>query len=84
VGAVLLAILLEICRLFPHMQPRRNEVVLDEAGDPLLRVDLGIQPSTTASHRRGAEIQQHRFLPSARVAQYPIDVMAPRDFHITS
>jgi hypothetical protein len=66
------------------MQPGGNEVVLDEAGDALLRIDLGIQPSTTASHRRGAEIQEYGFLPGACIAEYLINVMPPRYRHPSS
>jgi hypothetical protein len=59
------------------MQPRGNKIVPDETGDAFLRINLGIQPSTAASHGRGTEIQQHGFLPTTRVAQDPIDVMPP-------
>jgi hypothetical protein len=81
VGAVLFAILLEVRRLLSHVQSRGYEVLLDEAGHALLRIDLGIQPSTAASHRRGTEIQQHGLLPRVGIAEDPIDIMPPRDFH---
>jgi hypothetical protein len=40
------------------MNPCRDEVLGDELGYLLVGIDLGIQPSTSPSHRRGAEVEQ--------------------------
>jgi hypothetical protein len=56
----------------------------DEAGDALIRVDLGIQPSASTSHRRGAEVEQDRLALGLCVSQHLIDVVPPLDFHVAS
>jgi hypothetical protein len=56
----------------------------DEAGDALIRVDLGIQPSAPPSHRRGAEVEQDRLALGLCVFQHLIDVVPPLDFHVSS
>ena len=40
----------------------RNEVVSNELNDVRIRIDLGIQPGASCSHRSCAEIQQHRLI----------------------
>jgi len=44
-----------------------DEVVIDETLHARVGVDLGIQPSTTPSHRSGVEIQQQRALAGPRI-----------------
>jgi hypothetical protein len=63
---------------------RGNEIVRDEAGDALIRVDLGIQPSASPSHRGGAEVEQHRLSLRTCVFQHLIDIVAPVDLHVSS
>jgi hypothetical protein len=57
-GAVSLPEPAKVLRLILHMHPSRNEVLGYEPGNLLVGIDLGIQPSTSRSHRRGAEVQQ--------------------------
>ena len=49
---------LECLRLFLDVDLRGDEVRADEVNHPLVRIDLGFQPSTSASLRCGAEIQK--------------------------
>lgn len=70
---------LEFIGLFPHMNPHGNEVLLDEAGYPLVRVHLGIQPSTTTSHRRGAEVEEQVPLSGSRLLASGLEVALPID-----
>jgi hypothetical protein len=57
----------------------RNEGLLDELYDSRIRVHLGIQPSAAASHRRGAEIEQHLAAGRGCIAQRGIEVVSPGD-----
>ena len=41
-----------------HMHAYGNEMLRDEIDDARIRVHLGIQPSATVSHRRGAEVEK--------------------------
>ena len=73
---------LVILRLLADMDASGSEVIGDELSDALVRVDLGIQPSTPPSHRRGAEVQQHGPPLRPCLVEYTVDVMPPRDFHV--
>jgi len=58
-----------------------NEVLLDEAGGLLVFIRLGVQPSTSASRRCGAEIEQERPVVRFGFSQRLINVSAPIDGH---
>ena len=47
---------------------------LDDAG---IRIDLGFQPSTAPSHRRGAEVQENRLPRRFRLLQRGVHVLRP-------
>src|SRR5712691_5739975 len=64
-------------RMFFDMQANRNEVVDDERADARLGVNLGFQPSTTASHRRGGEIEDQRLPRFFRLGQGLVDILGP-------
>lgn len=61
-GSPLSAEALEVLGALFDVNPDGNKVRGDELADLLLRVDLGIQPSTSPSHRRGAEIEQRHLM----------------------
>ena len=45
-----------------NMTLDRNVILADEVADPRIRIYLGLQPSTTPSHRSGAEIEKQRLV----------------------
>ena len=53
---------LEVLRSLFNVNLDRNEMFVDESDYLLVRVNLGIQPSASASHRGGAEIEQDRLM----------------------
>src|SRR5256885_12706861 len=67
-----------------HVHSCRQEILIDEAHDALIRPHLGIQPSTATSHRRGAEIQKNRPILRLRVVEHLLYVMTEIDLHIYS
>ena len=71
----------EVGRLLSHVDARRNEIVRDETRDALVRVDLGIQPSTSPSHRRRAEVEQHWPLLFLGLLENTVNVASPGDLH---
>jgi hypothetical protein len=58
-----------------------EKIRIDEACDVFIRVRLGFQPSTCASSRSRAEIEQDRTPTSLRLGQSGIDVSTPVDRH---
>ncbi len=48
--------------LFLDVDLYGNEMLVNEVGNLLIGVYLGIQPSTSASRRRGAEVEQYRLV----------------------
>jgi hypothetical protein len=81
-GCPLRAEPLEGGRVLFHMRADGDEVLGDEAGNLGIRVNLGIQPSASPSHRGGAEVEQQRPPGIPRVANRIIDVFSPLDFHV--
>jgi len=75
--AVALAELLERLALFSSVHANWNEVPFDEFHDARVGIHLGIQPSTAASHRRGAEIQQHVALSGACTFERAFKIVFP-------
>ena len=67
--------------MFLDVRLDREKICIYESSNALIRIRLGFQPSTSASSRRGAEIEQDgpaRFL---RFRQSGIDVFAPLNCH---
>ena len=56
-----------------------DEFGADQVYDPLVRIDLGFQPSATTSEGRGAEIEEGRFRLSLRGLQCLVRVLEPAD-----
>src|SRR6267143_3344082 len=56
-----------------------DEFGADPFYDPLVRIDLGFQPSTAASGRCGAEIEESRFRLILRGLQCLVGVLEPVD-----
>jgi hypothetical protein len=48
---------LETFRILFDVDLQRNKILIDEAGDPFVGINLGIQPSACASCRRRGEIE---------------------------
>src|SRR2546425_6278871 len=78
---VTFAVLLECRRIVLHVYAGGKKILIDKAHDALIGPHLGVQPSTTTSHRRGAEIQQHGPLLSLGVLEDLIHVVPEIDFH---
>src|SRR5713226_9443163 len=78
-SSVSLSEALELVRLIANVDAHRDEVLIHEFDDAWIGVDLGIQPSATASHRRRAEVQQHMLSLSARRLQRGFQIRAPGD-----
>jgi putative membrane protein len=75
---------LVVGRLVLDVEASRNEAVGDEPGDAFVGIDLGFQPSASASHRGGGEVQQNRTPLAGRFFQNAVDVVSPCDVHGTS
>ena len=71
---------LELVGILAHMRAHGRELLLDEVHDSRIRIHLGIQPSTAASHRGGAEVEQHRF--AAAPFQRCFEIAFPGDLFI--
>jgi len=63
------------------VDPGRDEVLLDKSGYAFVRIYLGIQPGTSASHGSGAKVEQQMAVLGPRLIQGLIDVFAPGDGH---
>jgi hypothetical protein len=63
------------------VDPGRDEILLDKSGYAFVRIYLGIQPGTSASHGSGAEVEQQMAVLRPRLFQSLIDVFAPGDGH---
>ena len=63
------------------MHARGNEVLGYELDHPRVRPHLGIQPSTTASHRGGTKIEKCRFLLGSGLPKNAVHVVIELDFH---
>src|SRR6266513_5833690 len=83
-GLEALADALKGLSLVLHVHSCRQEILIDEAHDALIRPHLGIQPSTATSHRRGAEIQKHRLILCLCVFEDLIHVVTEIDLHNSS
>lgn len=59
-------------------------IVIDETFDVRVRINLGIQPSASSSHRSRAEIDQHRALNGPRLCKCGIDIFLPFNGHKAS
>ena len=51
---------LPLVAILADMDAYGNESLGDEVFDATVGIHLGIQPSTTVSHRGGAEVEEHR------------------------
>jgi hypothetical protein len=78
---IALAEAFEVIGLIFHVDPGRDEVLLDKSGYAFVRIYLGIQPGTSASHGSGAEIEQQMAILGPRLFQSLIDVFPPGDVH---
>ena len=70
--------LLELLTVLAHVRAHRREVLLNEINDARIRIHLGIQPSTAASHRGGTEVDE-QVLPAAALLRR-VKVPFPGDF----
>ena len=71
---------LEFRRLFFDVNLYRKEIVADVALDTSVGIDLGIQPSASSSHRRGAEVKQHHLAGRLGLLQALIGIAQPLNF----
>lgn len=60
----------------------RQEILLNEVGSLRVFIRFGIQPSTSASSRRRAEIKQNGTMVLPRVCKRLIDIFTPTHSHI--
>jgi hypothetical protein len=72
---------LERFRLFFDVDFDRQVVFVDEALDARVGVNLGIQPSTSPSHRSCVEVYQQRALGGPRLRKRSINVLVPCNRH---
>jgi len=63
------------------VHPGGQEMLVHEAHHAFIRPHLGIQPSTAASHRGGAEVEENWFLLGLCVPQHLVNVTAKLDWH---
>lgn|SRR3954471_1241878 len=72
---------LVVAGLVLYVDSGRDEVLLNKSGYAFVRIYLGIQPGTSASHGSGAEIEQQMAILGPRLLQSLIDVFPPGDVH---
>jgi len=72
---------LESLRVLLDMVFYRDKVLVDEVADLRVRVDLGIQPSASPSHRSGTEIKKKGLVLFRRLMKGGIDVFVPGNGH---
>jgi hypothetical protein len=72
---------MESGRVFFDVDFDRNEILLDKRRELGISIRLGFQPSTSASSRSSAEINQNRFMFSLGFAQRCINVLIPIHSH---
>ena len=70
----------EILRALLDVNLYRNEVLADELCHFLARIDLGIQPSASTSHRGGAEVEQRHLASRLGLLQALIGIAQPLNF----
>lgn len=70
----------EIFGSFLNMDSDGYEIAVNEVFYFFLRVDLGIQPSASPSHRGGAEVKHRQFPLCFRVFQSLIGIVYPLNF----
>src|SRR5438132_12565983 len=63
--------------LFTYVDARWQEMLTDEAGHALIRIDLGIQPSAAPSGRGRAEIEQDVLPPGLRLGKDRLHIPPP-------
>ena len=70
---------LPLVGLLPHVNAYRDEMFVDELNHPIVGVHLGVQPSTTASHRGGGEVEQD--VPALRrgIVDGRFEIVTPRN-----
>ncbi len=67
--------------MFLDMGSDRNEVLVDKRGNGAVGIRFGLQPNTTASTRRCAEVEQKRPVPLPGLCESSIDIFPPLDSH---
>ena len=72
---------LETLRVLFDMDLQRNEVLIDEAGNPFIGINLGIQPSACASRRRRAEIEEQGLVLKLRFRERSVNILLPSYGH---
>ena len=76
-SAVSRAELLILVAILAHVHTHRDETFGDQILDAIVGVHLGIQPSTSASHRCGAEVEEQEFAALACVLKGTVVVVPP-------
>ena len=70
------------CRLVRlDVEARGDEVTPDERRNLGIGIDLGIQPSTSGSHRCGAEVEEKRFAGGLRFSEDGLGIVFPLNVH---
>ena len=59
----------------------RQEILMDEGGDFIIRVGFGLQPNARASGRSRAEIKQQGHLSGPSLGERRINLFIPLDSH---
>jgi hypothetical protein len=71
----------EVLSVLFYVGTDRNEVFMDKRGDIAVGIGFGLQPDTTASTRRSAEIEQERLVPLPGLGKSSIDIFLPLNRH---
>jgi hypothetical protein len=74
----------EISGVFFDVCLEWHEVVVNKRGSLVIAVRLGFQPSTRASGRRGAKIDEQRLLLGFGFRECRVSVFQPMYFHLVS
>jgi hypothetical protein len=72
----------EVSGVFFDVGLERHEVVVNKCRSLVIAVRLGFQPSTPASGRRGAKVDQQRLLLRFGLRECRVSVFQPMYFHL--
>ena len=75
---------MEVSGVFLEVRCYRKEILINESRDFIVVIRFGLQPNTSASSRRGAEVEQQGFLVSLCLIERSIYVFVPLNSHFQS
>jgi hypothetical protein len=72
----------EVGGVFFDVRLKGQKILVDEGGNFIISIGLGLQPSASASGRGGAEINKQRLLRRFSLRERRVGILFPFDCHI--